>query len=155
MQTSGALVPAAVNEWNIEKTPLPKWGVFVGRIFFIPGITPRCSSVGDCPPKEFFHAQRHQLNDTKCMNLSLFLSVLVTGSSTLPPFHLCHLTRPFISTAVAASLLLLFRLCFGIYDANCDGPSWENPVKIIKVPRRLTSHPMAAAICGCCHLGSW
>jgi len=25
-------------------------------------------------------------------------------------------------------------LCFGIYDANCDGPSWENPVKIIKAP---------------------
>jgi hypothetical protein len=24
------------------------------------------------------------------------------------------------------------RLCFGIYDANCDGPSYENPVKIVK-----------------------
>lgn len=25
-------------------------------------------------------------------------------------------------------------LCFGIYDANCDGPSYENPVKIVKAP---------------------
>eukprot|EP00913_Durusdinium_trenchii_P024777 g23257.t1 len=25
-------------------------------------------------------------------------------------------------------------LCFGIYDANCDGPTRENPVKLIKAP---------------------
>lgn len=26
------------------------------------------------------------------------------------------------------------RLCFGIYDANCDGATEEQPVKIIKAP---------------------
>ena len=29
------------------------------------------------------------------------------------------------------------RLCFGIYDANCDGPSYENPVKIVKAAEHV------------------